>query len=64
MLPTRHYQNPAGLRIGTPEVTRLGMKKNDMVEIAEFIKRIVVSKDDPKKVKQDLIVFRKNFQNV
>ncbi len=60
----RHYQNPGGLRIGTPEVTRIGMKKNDMTEVADFIKRIVVDKEDPNKVKQDVISFRQNFQNV
>ena len=60
----RHYQNPGGLRIGTPEVTRLGMKKNDMVDIAEFIKRVVADKEDPKNVKQDVVAFRMNFQDV
>jgi len=60
----RHYQNPGGLRIGTSEITRLGMKKNDMVDVAEFIKRIVVGKEDPKKVKQDVIAFRQYFQTI
>jgi glycine hydroxymethyltransferase len=60
----RHYQNPGGLRIGTSEITRIGMKKNDMVDIAEFIKRVVVNKEDSKKVKQDVTAFRKNFQTV
>ena len=45
----RHYQNSGGLRIGTSEITRLDMKKNDMVDVAEFIKRIVVDKEDPRK---------------
>ncbi len=60
----RHYQNPGGLRIGTSEITRLGMKKNDMVDVADFIKRIVVGKEDPKKVKPDVAAFRKDFQTV
>jgi glycine hydroxymethyltransferase len=60
----RHYMNPGGLRIGTSEITRLGMKKNDMTEVAEFIKRIVVSKEDPTKLKQDVVAFRQNFQTV
>ena len=60
----RHYQNPGGIRIGTSEVTRLGMKKSDMVEVARFIKRVVVDKEEPKKVKQSVAEFRKNFQNV
>jgi len=60
----RHYQNPGGLRIGTPEITRIGMKRNDMVDVAEFIKRIVVNKEDPKKVKQEVAAFRQNFRTV
>jgi glycine hydroxymethyltransferase len=40
------------------------MKKGEMAEIAEFIKRIVVGKEDPKKVKQDVTAFRKDFQDV
>jgi glycine hydroxymethyltransferase len=60
----RHYTNPGGIRIGTSEITRTGMKKSHMNEVAEFIKRIVVDKEDPKKVKEDVIAFRKDFQNV
>jgi glycine hydroxymethyltransferase len=56
--------NPGGLRIGTSEITRLGMKKNDMTDVAEFIKRIIVGKEDPKKLKQDVVTFRQNFQEV
>ena len=60
----RHYMNPGGLRLGTSEVTRLGMGKSEMVDIAEFIKKILVDKVDPKKVKQDVIEFKKNFQEI
>jgi glycine hydroxymethyltransferase len=60
----RHYQNPGGLRIGTSEITRIGMKKNDMVDVADFVKRIVIDKEDPTKVKPDVATFRKNFQTV
>ena len=60
----RHYMNPGGIRIGASEITRLGMKKNDMVDVAELIKRIIVDKEDPKKVKADVIEFRKGFQDV
>jgi glycine hydroxymethyltransferase len=56
--------NPGGIRIGASEITRLGMKKNDMVDVAELIKRIIVDKEDPKKVKADVIEFRKDFQDV
>jgi glycine hydroxymethyltransferase len=60
----RHYQNPGGIRIGTSEVTRLGMKKNEMAEVAELIKRMVIDKQDPKRIKADVTEFRKGFQNV
>jgi len=58
----RHYQNPGGLRLGTSEVTRLGMGKSEMVDIAEFFKDLLIDKKDPKKVKQDVLEFRKGFQ--
>jgi len=60
----RHYTNPGGLRIGTSEITRIGMKQTDMGVVAELIKRVVIEKQDPKKVKQDVVEFRKNFQKI
>ncbi len=41
----RHYQNPGGLRIGTSEVTRLGMKKEEMKIIASLMGRVIVKKE-------------------
>ena len=60
----RHYQNPGGIRLGVSEITRLGMKRSQMAEIAEFIKRVVVDKEPPEKVKMDVALFRKDFQQV
>jgi len=60
----RHYQNPGGIRIGTSEITRLGMKEKEMVEVAELIKRIVIDKQDPKKIKAEVTEFRRDFQKV
>ena len=60
----RHYQNPGGLRMGTSEVTRLGMGKSEMVDIAEFFKKLIIDKKDPKKVKDKVIEFRKDFQEI
>ena len=60
----RHYQNPGGLRIGTSEITRLGMGKNDMTDIAEFFKKLLIDKKDPKKIKNEIAEFRRNFQEV
>ncbi len=60
----RHYQNPGGLRIGTSEVTRLGMGKSEMVDIAEFFKKLIIEKKDPKKIKNEVAEFRKDFQEI
>ncbi len=60
----RHYTNPGGIRIGTSEITRIGMKETHMAEVAEFIKRVAIDKEDPKKVKLEVAEFRKGFQKV
>ncbi|MEJ2278793.1 MAG: serine hydroxymethyltransferase [Candidatus Lokiarchaeota archaeon] len=60
----RHYQNPGGLRLGTSEITRLGMGKSEMIDIAEFFKQIIIDQKDPEKVKEEVAEFRKDFQEV
>jgi glycine hydroxymethyltransferase len=60
----RHYMHPSGVRIGVPETTRLGMKEGEMRDIAGFIKRVVVDKQDPLIVAKDVADFRKEFQQV
>jgi glycine hydroxymethyltransferase len=60
----RHYQNPGGLRIGTSEITRLGMGKSEMTDIAELIKKLIIDKKDPKKIRDEVIEFRKEFQEI
>ncbi|MEM2908341.1 MAG: serine hydroxymethyltransferase [Candidatus Hadarchaeales archaeon] len=60
----RHYKNPGGIRLGTSEVTRLGMKEGEMGEIAEFIKRVVIDGENPEAVARDVAEFRKDYQKV
>jgi glycine hydroxymethyltransferase len=60
----RHYMNPSGLRLGTSEVTRLGMGKGEMQDIAEFFKALLVDKKDPKRIKKKIAEFRKDFQEI
>jgi len=60
----RHFMHPGGIRLGTSEVTRIGMKESEMIEIAEFISRVVVDKEGVSKVKEDITEFRKDFQRV
>jgi len=60
----RNYFHPGGIRLGTSEITRLGMKKSDMKDIASFIKKVVIDKKDPKKIQAAVKSYRKNFQKV
>ncbi len=60
----RSYLNPSGLRLGTSEVTRLGMGKSEMIDIAEYFKKLIIDKKDPKKVKEEITEFKKDFQQI
>jgi glycine hydroxymethyltransferase len=60
----RHFMHPGGIRLGTSEVTRLGMKEAQMDEIADFLKRVVLKKEDVGKVKRDVMKFRQDYTKV
>ncbi len=60
----RHFMHPGGIRLGTSEVTRLGMKEAQMGEIADFLKRVVIKKEDVHKVKRDVMKFRQDYMKV
>ncbi len=55
---------PSGLRLGSQEMTRIGMKESDMVEVADLIARVVVKKEDPAKVKEDVKAFKRQFTTI
>ena len=56
--------NPSGLRIGTPELTRIGMKEKEMKDVADFYMRALLKNQDSKKIKSDVKEFRKDFQQL
>jgi glycine hydroxymethyltransferase len=67
LMPWDHVDdalNPSGIRVGTQELTRIGMKESEMVEVAEFFKRICIDKDDPKSVGEDVKNFKNNFSTI
>jgi glycine hydroxymethyltransferase len=53
-----------GLRIGTQEITKRGLKEVDMKQIANFMSRILLKNEDPSKVKREVIEFRKQFKQI
>ncbi|MEM1659151.1 MAG: serine hydroxymethyltransferase [Candidatus Jordarchaeales archaeon] len=60
----RSYINPGGIRLGTSEVTRIGMKEGEMKRIAEFIARVIRDREDPEKVRGEVAEFRRDYQKV
>ncbi|RLF55748.1 MAG: serine hydroxymethyltransferase [Thermoplasmata archaeon] len=56
--------NPSGLRLGTPELTRIGMKESEMEEIATFYERVLLKKEKPEIIKKDIKEFRSEFQEL
>ena len=60
----RNYFHPGGIRLGVSEITRLGMKQQDMKDIALFIKQVVIDKKDTKKVRLKVKSYRKDYQKV
>ncbi len=62
--PPEAVSDPSGLRLGTQEVTRWGMKRDEMAQIAEFFRDILIDGKSPREVKEKVIEFRKNFQEI
>jgi glycine hydroxymethyltransferase len=55
---------PSGIRLGSQELTRVGMAEKEMVEVAELFQRVVVRQEDPAKVKEDVIALKSRFTKV
>ena len=58
------WDRPSGLRIGTTEVTRLGMREPEMERIADLIAAVVVDGRSPGAVRPEVVAFRSRFQTV
>lgn len=58
----KDWDRPGGLRMGTIEVTRLGMRESQMETIADFMARILIERQSPEDVAEDVIEFRLPYQ--
>jgi glycine hydroxymethyltransferase len=53
-----------GVRIGVTEVTRLGMKNTEMKQIAQYMRRLAIDREEPAKVAKEVSDFRGQFTKV
>lgn len=58
------WDRPGGLRLGTIEVTRYGMRESEMDTIADFVGRILVEGESPAAVMEDVVDFRQGYQTL
>lgn len=58
------WDRPSGLRMGTIEVTRLGMNEAEMETIADFMARILIEQEVPETVGEEVIEFRQPYQTL
>ena len=60
----KDWDRPGGLRMGTIEVTRLGMMEQEMDVIAGFIAKVLVERVEPETITADVRDFRAPFQTL
>ena len=57
------WDRPSGLRMGTIEITRLGLMEEDMGTIADFMRRVLIEGEDTASVRKDVEDFRLPLQD-
>jgi glycine hydroxymethyltransferase len=60
----RTYPERQGLRLGTPAVTRTGMKPPEMATIATLVRRVLVDREPPERVARDVADLALAFRTV
>ena len=58
------WDRPGGLRMGTIEVTRLGMREPEMQQIADFMARVLVEQVAPEALVDEVTAFRAPYQTL
>ncbi len=63
MIPydTRSPFDPSGIRLGTPAITTRGMKEKEMRQIAKWIYQVLVEKEKPALIKEEVKRLCKKF---
>jgi len=62
--PIERVHNPSGIRLGTQEVTRLGMREAEMERAAELIHRAVLKGEDPEALREEVRRLVEDFSTV
>lgn len=60
----RNYLHPGGIRLGVSEITRLGMKKEEMWEIADMMRQVIIDNRESSHIRDRVRQFRQDYQKV
>lgn len=60
----RNYFHPGGIRLGVSEITRLGMRRDQMLQIANLLRQVIIDKKDPLEIQNTVKELRQNHQTV
>ena len=55
---------PAGIRLGSTEITRLGMREPEMVHVADLLHRVLIKNEAPEAVRHGAEALRSGFQKL
>jgi glycine hydroxymethyltransferase len=53
-----------GIRLGSQELTRFGLKEAAMTDVARFIGRFLVKGEAAEGIRRDVIAFRRDYQRI
>ncbi len=56
--------HPSGIRLGTQELTRIGMKEGEMTDVAGLLARVVKDKEPPEEVKRDVMALKRDYNTI
>ncbi len=62
--PPEAVKDPSGLRLGVQEVTRWGMKEDEMKDIARLMAELLIHKKPVEDVRRKVIEFKKNYMTI
>jgi len=60
----KDLRDPSGLRLGVHEVTRWGMKPNDMRAIAALFRRVLLDGEPPEEIKADVLKLKSRYKTL
>ncbi len=62
--PPDAIKNPSGIRLGVQEMTRFGMKEDEMREIARLMRRVAIDGEEPERLAKEVKELRSGFLEV